>query len=70
LALIADLGEDGMTMVVVTHQMGFARSMSDVVVFMDHGQVVESGPPEQIFDSAATDSVTAVRVTGSVGGKL
>src|SRR4029077_492220 len=55
LALIADLGADGMTMVVVTHEMGFARSTSDAVVFMDHGQVVESGPPEQIFETAETD---------------
>ncbi len=54
LTLISELGSDGMTMVVVTHEMGFARSASDAVVFMDHGQVVESGPPEQIFDSAAT----------------
>ena len=55
LQLIADLGADGMTMVVVTHEMGFARSASDAVVFMDHGKVVESGPPEQIFDAAETD---------------
>ena len=55
LALIADLGEEGMTMVVVTHEMGFARSASDAVVFMDHGQVVESGTPEQIFDAAETE---------------
>jgi polar amino acid transport system ATP-binding protein len=55
LALIAELGSDGMTMVVVTHEMGFARSTSDAVVFMDHGQVVESGSPEQIFDAAETD---------------
>ncbi len=55
LALIADLGADGMTMVVVTHEMGFARSTSDTVVFMDHGQVVECGAPEQIFDAAETD---------------
>jgi polar amino acid transport system ATP-binding protein len=55
LALIADLGADGMTMVVVTHEMGFARSTSDAVVFMDHGQVVESGPPEQIFDASETE---------------
>jgi polar amino acid transport system ATP-binding protein len=55
LELIADLGSDGMTMVVVTHEMGFARSTSDAVVFMDHGQVVESGPPEQIFDAAETE---------------
>jgi polar amino acid transport system ATP-binding protein len=55
LALIADLGAEGMTMVVVTHEMGFARSASDAVVFMDHGKVVESGPPEQIFEAAQTE---------------
>jgi polar amino acid transport system ATP-binding protein len=55
LALIADLGADGMTMVVVTHEMGFARSTSDSVVFMDHGKVIESGPPEQIFEAAETE---------------
>ena len=49
LQLIADLGADGMTMIVVTHEMGFARSASDTVVFMDRGKVVESGPPEKIF---------------------
>jgi polar amino acid transport system ATP-binding protein len=53
--LITDLGAEGMTMVVVTHGMGFAKSTSDAVVFMDHGQVVESGPPEQIFGAAETD---------------
>ena len=55
LALIADLGSDGMTMVVVTHEIRFARSTSNAVVFMDHGQVVESGPPEQIFEAADID---------------
>lgn len=55
LALIADLGSEGMTMLVITHEMGFARSTSDAVVFMDHGQVVETGPPSQIFEAAATD---------------
>jgi polar amino acid transport system ATP-binding protein len=55
LTLIAELGADGMTMVVVTHEMGFARSTSNSVVFMDHGQVVESGPPEQIFEAAETE---------------
>jgi len=55
LQLIADLGADGMTMVVVTHEMGFARSASHTVVFMDHGKVVESGPPEQIFEAAKTE---------------
>ncbi|KUI33503.1 peptide ABC transporter ATP-binding protein [Mycobacterium sp. IS-1496] len=55
LALMAELAADGMTMVVVTHEMGFARSTADSVVFMDQGQVVEAGPPEQIFDAAQTD---------------
>ena len=55
LELIADLGDDGMTMLVVTHEMGFARSTSDTVVFMDRGKVVECGPPEQIFEDAQTE---------------
>lgn len=55
LGLIAELGSDGMTMVAVTHEMGFARSTADAVVFMDHGVVVESGPPDQIFTAAATE---------------
>ncbi|WP_299565655.1 amino acid ABC transporter ATP-binding protein [uncultured Mycolicibacterium sp.] len=55
LALMAELAADGMTMVAVTHEMGFARSTADQVVFMDHGTVVESGPPERIFTVAETD---------------
>ncbi len=55
LALIAELGADGMTMVVVTHEMGFARSAADAVVFMDHGRVLEAGPPARVFESAETD---------------
>ncbi|ORA35852.1 amino acid ABC transporter ATP-binding protein [Mycobacterium aquaticum] len=55
LALMADLASDGMTIVAVTHEMGFARSTADTVVFMDHGAVVESGSPEHIFDAAETD---------------
>ncbi|GAB7184286.1 amino acid ABC transporter ATP-binding protein [Kitasatospora sp. Ki12] len=51
LALMADLGREGMTMVVVTHEMGFARSVSDSVAFMDGGRVVESGPPEELFET-------------------
>jgi len=55
LELIADLGSTGMTMVVVTHEMGFARSAADSVVFMDNGSVVEAGPPEVIFENAETE---------------
>lgn len=45
------LASEGMTMIVVTHEMGFAREVADVVVVMDGGGIVESGPPEQIFTS-------------------
>ena len=55
LALIAELKADGLTMVVVTHEMGFAQSTADTVVFMDHGQVVESGPPQKLFEAAETE---------------
>jgi polar amino acid transport system ATP-binding protein len=54
LATIADLAGEGMTMLVVTHEMGFARGVADAVHFMDHGRVVESGPPEQIFEAASS----------------
>ncbi|WP_067649096.1 amino acid ABC transporter ATP-binding protein [Nocardia harenae] len=54
LALIAELASGGMTMVVVTHEMGFARSVSDTVVFMDRGVVVEHGAPDAVFDNAET----------------
>jgi polar amino acid transport system ATP-binding protein len=52
LGLMADLAQAGMTMVVVTHEMGFAREVADQVAFMDHGVVVEAGVPEQIFTAA------------------
>jgi polar amino acid transport system ATP-binding protein len=55
LSLMADLASGGMSMIVVTHEMGFARSVSDTVVFMDHGQVVETGPPSALFENAETD---------------
>ena len=45
------LAEEGMTMVCVTHEMGFARTVADRVIFMDHGQIVEKGGPRDIFDN-------------------
>ena len=54
LALMADLASAGMTMVVVTHEMGFSRNVSDTVTFMDGGVVVETGPPAAIFDDPRT----------------
>ncbi|MET8093564.1 amino acid ABC transporter ATP-binding protein [Micromonospora sp. NPDC005220] len=49
LAMIRDLKADGMTMVLATHEMGFAREVADAVCFLDAGRVVESGPPEQVL---------------------
>jgi polar amino acid transport system ATP-binding protein len=46
-----ELREAGMTMLVVTHEMAFARAAADRVVFMDGGVIVEEGPPGQIFDN-------------------
>src|SRR3954451_5648548 len=51
LNLMADLGRRGMTMIVVTHEMGFARRVADRVVFMDQGRVLEAGPPETLFEA-------------------
>lgn len=52
LAVMKDLAREGMTMVVVTHEMGFAREAGDRVLFMDDGIIVEEGTPEQIFNQA------------------
>ncbi|QLQ36283.1 amino acid ABC transporter ATP-binding protein [Micromonospora robiginosa] len=49
LAVMADLAAGGMTMVVVTHEMGFARTVADTVAFMDAGVVLEAGPPAAVF---------------------
>jgi ABC-type polar amino acid transport system ATPase subunit len=49
LEAMTDLARDGMTMVVVTHEMGFARRVSHRIVFMDEGQIVEEGAPEAFF---------------------
>ncbi|GAB4101047.1 amino acid ABC transporter ATP-binding protein [Micromonospora taraxaci] len=49
LAMIRDLKADGMTMVLATHEMGFAREVADQVCFLDAGRVLESGPPEQVL---------------------
>ena len=50
LAVMQDLAKSGMTMVIVTHEMGFAREVADRVIFMADGVVVEDGTPEEIFD--------------------
>ncbi len=49
LNVMKDLAREGMTMVVVTHEMGFAREVADRVIFMDHGQIIEEGTPDHFF---------------------
>ena len=51
LDVMVNLARDGMTMICVTHEMGFARTMADRVVFMDKGQILEQGTPAEIFGS-------------------
>ena len=51
LAVMKELALEGMTMVVVTHEMGFAREVADRVLFMDEGLIIEEGLPSQIFDN-------------------
>lgn len=53
LNVMKDLAKSGMTMIVVTHEIGFAREVADHVVFMDEGRVVEAGPPQQLLNSPA-----------------
>ena len=50
LAVMKDLANDGMTMIVVTHEMGFAREVADVVAFMHEGRIVEQGPPTRVLE--------------------
>ncbi|MEK3732942.1 MULTISPECIES: amino acid ABC transporter ATP-binding protein [Paenibacillus] len=51
LTVMQDLAREGMTMVVVTHEMGFAREVGDRVIFMEGGSIVEEGPPDQLFSN-------------------
>ena len=51
LNVIRKLADESVTMIVVTHEMGFARQVSDRMIFMDAGQIVESGTPTDIFDA-------------------
>jgi general L-amino acid transport system ATP-binding protein len=49
LDVMTELAEDGMTMICVTHEMGFARTIADTMIFMDRGEIVETAPPEEFF---------------------
>ncbi|MDS0283543.1 amino acid ABC transporter ATP-binding protein [Haloarcula onubensis] len=66
--VMADLAAGGMTMLVVSHEMGFARSAADDIHFLDNGRIVESGPPEQLFERPAHDR-TETFLTGLQSGE-
>ncbi len=55
LDIIVELAQTGMTMICVTHEMGFARRLADRILFMDRGQIIEQGPPDEIFESPKTE---------------
>ncbi len=55
LDVMVELAEDGMTMIVITHEMGFARKVADQMVFMDGGEIVEAAPPDAFFDAPKSD---------------
>nr|MCR5083021.1 ATP-binding cassette domain-containing protein [Parasporobacterium sp.] len=56
LEVMKELARDGMTMAVVTHEMGFAREVGSRVLFMADGEVIEDGTPEEIFDNPKSDA--------------
>ena len=55
LDVMVDLAQEGMTMLVVTHEMGFARTVADRVIFMDEGQIIEENSPDAFFDTPSSD---------------
>ncbi|MFJ8263797.1 amino acid ABC transporter ATP-binding protein [Rummeliibacillus sp. NPDC094406] len=59
LQVMKDLAEEHMTMIVVTHEMGFAREVANRVVFMDNGEILESGTPQELFDNPQFDRTKA-----------
>ena len=52
--MIRQLREEQTTMIIVTHEMGFAREVADEVIFMDDGTIVEQGPPDELFEQPKT----------------
>ena len=60
LDVIRELADEGMTMIVVTHEMGFAREVGDRVVFMDEGVIVEQGPPSAVLDNPSQERTQAL----------
>ncbi|MBO9310000.1 MAG: amino acid ABC transporter ATP-binding protein, partial [Chloroflexi bacterium] len=59
LDVMLDLAREGMTMLVVSHEMGFARAAASRVIFMDQGEIVEQGDPETLFTAPRTERMKA-----------
>ena len=59
LDVMVELAEEGMTMLCITHEMGFARTVADAIVFMDQGEIVEHSPPAEFFAAPKTDRARA-----------
>lgn len=70
LALIAELKADGITMVISTHEMGFAKKIADSVIFLANGSIRESGTPSQIFDSPRSPELRAFLTSLHEAGRL
>ena len=66
LAVMRDLARTGMTMVVVTHELGFAREVASRVLFMDQGQIIESGLPEQVLGAPMQTRTLAAKMGAKV----
>ena len=66
LAVMKELARSGMTMVIVTHELGFAREVADKVVYMDHGVIVEAGPPSQVL-GAPVEARTRAFLSAVIG---
>lgn len=62
LAVMQKLAEEGMTMLIVTHEMGFARKVANRVIFTDGGVILEDGTPEELFDSPKTSPFTRLLI--------
>ncbi|WP_071025599.1 amino acid ABC transporter ATP-binding protein [Peptoniphilus raoultii] len=59
LSIMKDLANDGMTMSIVTHEMGFAREVGDRIIFMDEGKIIESGNPKEVFENSKEERTKA-----------
>jgi polar amino acid transport system ATP-binding protein len=71
LNLVRELSErDGMTMILATHEMSFAREVADRICFLDHGRILEEGPPEQIFSAPREERTRAFLARVIEAGRL